>query len=131
MKAQIDHEARVIQITNGKGESIVEVAANGLPADVFMPLIAEGLVSILRRAKDPIKTWEKIQSGRWRQKTYNNAPTTVRSLALLLQKPVPEIWEKWKTLSMDERRRIAAIPQIRQATNQMEGRELPDLSLFR
>lgn len=131
MRADIDAENLTIRLYNGSGEPILTAPTQGLPPEMFMGLIAEGLKTVLGRAKDPEATWKQIQSGTWRRKKWKQAPLTVRSLAQLLNKPVPEVWETWKTLPEAERRRISRIPEVMKANNVLEGRKDPDLSKFR
>jgi hypothetical protein len=103
MPVQYDDDNLIAKFTNNGKE--YEISCLGLPPNVVHRLVLVGAVTLLSKRKNPYEVWNLIKQGDFKRGRRKHLPKTVRAYAILKDVPETEVWEYWKGLSSEEKKK--------------------------
>jgi hypothetical protein len=103
----------------------LDISLFGLPYNILSFLALHGAVALLRRRRNPEKTWQEITSGRiLDKKAPKNTPVTVQAWAAVRDAPIEDVYTEWRALSRKEQSKIRRTPEVMKKSLELRYPEL-------
>lgn len=104
----------------------VDVYLMGLSDRIISFLALHGAVALLRRRRNPQKTWDDIVSERILAPRTNLPPVTVRAWADLTARTYQEAYNEWKTMTRAEQGALRRRPDVMKRSLEIRYPELSE-----
>lgn len=120
---KIDFDTLSASISTKQGS--YDITLFGLSDRIISFLALHGAVALLRRRRNPVKTWSDITTGRILEKPRGKqVPNTVRAWAEVRNEPVEDVLREWRSMSRSEQYKVRHIPKVMKKALELRYPEL-------